>query len=191
MWWIYMFSFVVHKFWCLENNTAKYEYNVSLEMTLIRMLDLTEAWQAIESISIECHSAMTYILVKNDGRKDRQVQMHIKTVFVNKISPPPQNHDIQVFKEFEIPRQPFNAKTKTICIHSWTVLLLFRELLIKMWFMDKEKDELAMFLFKEHLIISRETWSLLDNLHSKHYCSYATISQMYLMSRQYVKQISW
>lgn len=103
-------------------------------MTLIRMLDLTEAWQAIESISIECHSAMTYtcILVKNDGRKDRQVQMHIKTVFVNKISLPPQNHDIQVFKEFEIPRQSFNAKTKTICIHSWTVLLLFRELLIKM-----------------------------------------------------------
>ena len=58
-------------------------------MTLIRMLDLTEAWQAIESISIECHSTMKYIVVKNDGRKDRPVQMHIKTVFVNKISPPP------------------------------------------------------------------------------------------------------
>ena len=114
MWWIYMFSVVVHKFWCLENNTAKYEYNVSLEMTLIRMLDLTEAWQAIESISIECHSAMTYILVKNDGRKDWQVQMHIKTVFVNKISPPlkimifrylkslkyPDNHSMQKRKPY-------------------------------------------------------------------------------------------
>lgn len=101
-------------------------------MTLIRILDLTEAWQTIESISIECHSAMAYILVKNDGRKDRQVQMHIKRCLLTKYPPLPQNHDIQVFKEFEIPRQPFNAKKKTICIHSWTVLLLFRELLIKM-----------------------------------------------------------
>ena len=55
-----------------------------------------------------------------------------------------------------------------------------------MWFLDKEKDEIAMyylhpFLFKEHLIISLETWSLLDCLYSKIYCLYPTISQMYLM----------
>ena len=88
-----MFSFVVHKFWCLENNTAKYEWRI-----LGDDLDTDARFNGgVAGCRINKHRMpLNYDIYISEEwwrgiviRKDRPVQMHMKTVFVNKISPPP------------------------------------------------------------------------------------------------------